>query len=77
MVVCRCQCGMVSFGSMYPPRCTACPKCGTVPSPIGFMSSQPHEFQVGEVEAAEGTKQESRCQRCGKTWREVEREYRK
>ena len=43
-----CKCGTLqSYGSMVPPPCVGCPKCGVVPatSPAHFVAPVPHQWQ--------------------------------
>lgn len=71
----RCKCGeSMSMGSMPPPRCFRCEKCGSnlAEGPSWHSEPLPHEWHIGQVETDEGMKPLSRCRYCHHTRREIQ-----
>lgn len=75
MVYYQCRCGdRWSHGSMAPPRCMGCEKCGTslASHPSGLGTPSPHEFMEEQVQTDQGPQPLSRCRFCGKTRQQTE-----
>lgn len=63
----RCKCGEASsHGSMPPPPCRGCKKCGTTLAthPENHSKPEPHQFQAKMVDTDEGPKPLTRCEWC-------------
>ena len=67
MIFYRCKCGeREAIGSMPPPQCARCRKCGSdlASSPDRHREPEPHNFVAHQVETDEGPKPLSRCSYC-------------
>lgn len=79
MIGYRCKCGFVfgSFSGMTPADCSGCSKCGTTlaSNPDGHKPIAPHDFVAKPVRDADQPDATiTRCSKCLRTKRQIEKE---
>ena len=74
MIYRRCKCGEhEAYGSIPPPRCSRCEKCGSdlATSPDDHLEPLSHDFQPEPVETDAGGAVLSRCRYCHRTRKQI------